>query len=83
MYAKRKSWPLQGVRLKLSHAKVHAEDSANCDRVMSSLDQIDVEINLQGELSAEQRQTLLAIAEKCPVHRTLTSEVRIRTRAAL
>jgi putative redox protein len=83
MYAKRKGWALQGVRLNLSHAKVHAEDSANCDRVMSLLDQIDVEINLQGELSAEQRQTLLAIAEKCPVHRTLTSEVRIRTRAAL
>jgi putative redox protein len=83
MYAKHKGWPLQGVQLNLSHAKVHAEDCANCDSLTSLLDQIDVEINLQGELSVEQRQTLLAIAEKCPVHRTLTSDVRIRTRAAL
>ena len=81
MYAKRKGWPLQGVQLSLSHGKVHAEDCANCDGAGSLIDQIDVEIKLRGELSAEQRRILLAIAEKCPVHRTLTSEVRIRTRA--
>ena len=83
MYAKRQGWPLQGVQLNLSHGKVHAEDSANCESAGSLIDQIDVEMTLLGELSAEQRQTLLAIAEKCPVHRTLTSDVRIRTRAAL
>jgi uncharacterized OsmC-like protein len=81
MYAKRKGWPLQGVQLNLSHGKVHAEDCANCDDPGSLIDQIDVEIKLRGELSAEQRRILLAIAEKCPVHRTLTSEVQIRTRA--
>jgi uncharacterized OsmC-like protein len=81
MYAKRKGWPLQGVQLNLSHGKVHAEDCANCDGVSSLIDQIDVEIKLRGELSAEQRRILLAIAEKCPVHRTLTSKVQIRTRA--
>ena len=81
MYAKRKGWPLQGVQLNLLHGKVHAEDSANCERAGSLIDQIDVEIKLQGELSAEQRRILLAIAEKCPVHRTLISEVQIRTRA--
>lgn len=81
MYAKRKGWPLQGVQLNLSHGKVHAEDCANCDGPGSLIDQIDVEIKLRGELSAEQRRILLAIAEKCPVHRTLTSEVQIRTRA--
>ena len=81
MYAKRKGWPLQGVQLNLSHGKVHAEDCANCDGAGSLIDQIDVEIKLRGELSAEQRRILLAIAEKCPVHRTLTSEVQIRTRA--
>jgi putative redox protein len=81
MYAKRKGWPLQGVQLNLSHGKVHAEDCANCDAPGSLIDQIDVEIKLRGELSAEQRRILLAIAEKCPVHRTLTSEVQIRTRA--
>jgi putative redox protein len=82
MYAKRKGWPLEGVQLNLSHGKVHAEDCANCESGNSLTDQIDVELTLQGELSAEQRQILLAIAEKCPVHRTLTSQVQIRTRAA-
>jgi putative redox protein len=81
MYAKRKRWPLQGVQINLSHRKVHAEDSANCDSASSLIDQIDVEIKLQGELSAEQRRILLTMAEKCPVHRTLTSQVQIRTRA--
>ena len=81
MYAKRKGWPLQGVQLNLSHGKVHAEDCANCDGAGSLIDQIDVEIKLRGELTTEQRRILLAIAEKCPVHRTLTSEVQIRTRA--
>ena len=81
MYAKRKGWPLQGVQLNLSHDKVHAEDCANCDGAGSLIDLIDVEIKLRGELTTEQRRILLAIAEKCPVHRTLTSEVQIRTRA--
>jgi uncharacterized OsmC-like protein len=80
MYAKRKRWPLQGVQINLLHQKVHAEDTANGDNARL-IDQIDVEIMLQGELSAEQRRILLAIAEKCPVHRTLTSQVQIRTRA--
>ena len=80
MYAKRKGWPLLGVQLSLSHRKVHAEDCANCNSAGSLIDQIDVDIKLQGELSAEQRRALLTIAEKCPVHRTLNSQVQIRTR---
>jgi putative redox protein len=81
MYAKRKGWPLQGVQLNLSHGKVHAEDSANCESAGSLIDRIDVEMKLLGELSPEQRRILLAIAERCPVHRTLTSQVQIRTHA--
>jgi putative redox protein len=83
MYAKRKGWPLQGVQLTLSHEKVHAEDCANCERPGSLIDRIDLRVKLVGQLSAEQRQTLLAIAEKCPIHRTLTSQVQIHTLADL
>jgi len=82
MYARRKGWPLQGVYLNLSHAKKHAEDCANCDSADSLVDNIDVEIRLAGELTEQQRRTLLAVAEKCPLHRTLSSRVQIRTRAA-
>jgi putative redox protein len=81
MYAKRKNWPLTAVQVNLSHAKVHAEDCANCSGEARLIDHIQVEIRLVGELSDEQRRTLLAIAEKCPVHRTLTSGVQIVTRA--
>jgi uncharacterized OsmC-like protein len=81
MYAKRKHWPLARVEVNLSHLKVHAEDCANCDHPGSLIDRIDVEIKLQGELSAEQHRILLEVAEKCPVHRTLTSQIQIRTHA--
>lgn len=80
MYAKRKNWPLSAVHVKLSHAKVHAEDCANCGSEARLIDHIQVEIRLVGELSEEQRRTLLAIAEKCPVQRTLGSGVQIDTR---
>ena len=80
MYAARKSWPLEGVCVKLSHAKVHADDAAKCAGEDRLIDLIEVEIQLIGELSDEQRRRLLAIAEKCPVHRALSSPVQIRTR---
>lgn len=78
MYAKRKHWPLEEVEVNLSHAKVHATDCANCNSDASLIDRIQIEIRLLGNLSTEQRRELLAVAEKCPVHRTLTSDVQIQ-----
>jgi uncharacterized OsmC-like protein len=79
MYAERKGWSLQSVQVSLSHAKVHAEDCANCTSATSLVDRIDVELRLEGQLSEAQRRTLLEIAEKCPIQRTLTAGVRVRT----
>ena len=79
MYAKRKGWPLRHVQVNLSHARVHATDCANCADEGSLIEEIDVAIKLVGELSDEQRRKLLAIAEKCPIHRTMTSPLKIRT----
>lgn len=79
LYADRKRWPLQGVEVRLRHSRIHPTDCATCDTVDLTLDQIDREISLLGELSENQRQRLLEIAERCPVHRTLLGKVRIRT----
>jgi putative redox protein len=80
IYAARKQWPLQGVQVRLAHSKIHAEDCAACETKQGMLDGIDAEISLIGDLSDEQRQRLMEIAEKCPVHRTLVSEIQIRTK---
>lgn len=82
MYARRKGWPLEGVTARLRHSRIHAEDCAECETKEGKLDQIELDIELAGPLSGEQRSKLLEIAKKCPVHRTLTSEVNIRTKAA-
>ena len=73
-------WPLEGVTVRLRHTKIHAADCADCETREGRVDRIEREIDLAGPLSAEQRQRLLEIAERCPVHRTLKSEVDIRTR---
>ena len=80
LYARRKQWPLQGVEVRLRHARVHAQDCADCETKDGMLDRIERELALEGELSPEQRERLLQIAERCPVHRTLTSEIRIESR---
>lgn len=80
MYADRKQWPLEGVQVRLGHSRVHAEDCAACDTKEGTIDQIDVEISLIGDLSDLQRQRLMEIADHCPVHRTLLGEIRIRMR---
>jgi uncharacterized OsmC-like protein/pimeloyl-ACP methyl ester carboxylesterase len=82
LYADRKSLPLERTTVTLSHSKIHAEDCAECETKAGMLDQIDMTIAMDGNLDAEQRKRLMEIADKCPVHRTLTSEIRIVTRAA-
>ena len=82
MYADRKSLPLDRVTVTLKHSKIHAEDCAECETREGMLDQIDRVIAIEGALDADQRQRLMEIADKCPVHRTLKSEIRIVTKAA-
>jgi uncharacterized OsmC-like protein/alpha/beta superfamily hydrolase len=82
MYADRKALPLDRVTVTLKHSKIHAKDCAECETREGMLDQIDREIGMEGALDADQRMRLMEIADKCPVHRTLTSEVRIVTKAA-
>ena len=80
LYARRKQWPLTNVTVRLSHSKIHAADCAECETREGKLDRIEREITLEGELDDTQRARLLEIAEKCPVHRTLVSEIDIRSR---
>jgi len=82
LYADRKSLPLERITVTLQHSKIHAEDCAECETKVGMLDQIDRMIQIDGTLDADQRKRLMEIADKCPVHRTLTSEVRIVTKAA-
>jgi putative redox protein len=82
LYADRKSLPLERVMVTLKHSRIHAEDCAECETKAGMLDQIDRTIAMEGALDAEQRGKLMEIADKCPVHRTLTSEIHIVTHAA-
>ena len=75
-----KKIPLRRVSVRLKHDKIHASDCEHCETKEGKIDRIDREITLEGDLSAEQRGKLLEIADKCPVHRTLHSEIDIRTR---
>lgn len=77
MYANRKDWPLRQVRVTLRHSRIHAKDCAECETTIGWISQIDREIELTGDLDDGQRQKLMDIAERCPVHQTLTGQVRI------
>jgi len=81
MYARQKGWPLAAVSVRLRHQKVHAQDCADCEKSTAFVDLIEKDVDLTGDLSTQQRARLLEIADRCPVHRTLTGQVRIRTSA--
>jgi putative redox protein len=79
MYADRKGWSVERVRVTLRHSRIHAKDCADCETSNGWIDHIDRDVELSGDLDDSQRQRLLHIAERCPVHQTLTSEVDIAT----
>jgi putative redox protein len=82
LYARRKQWPLENIIVSLRHSRIHAKDCEECETKEGMLDRIDAEIELTGELTGEQHAKLMEIAAKCPVHRTLKSEINIRLQAA-
>ena len=79
MYADRKGWPLRQTTVRLRHQRIHAQDCASCETKAGQLDGIERELQFEGELTDEQRARLMDIAERCPVHRTLESEVLVST----
>jgi len=81
LYARRKQWPLENITVSLSHSRIHAKDCEECETKEGMLDRIDANIELTGPLTREQHAKLMEIAAKCPVHRTLKSEINIRLRA--
>src|SRR5438045_5273846 len=82
LYARRKNLPLQTIKVSLRQSRIYAKDCEECETKEGMLDRIDVEIELIGSLSEAQHAKLMEIAAKCPVHRTLTSEINIRLRSA-
>lgn len=77
MYAKRKSIPLEKVTVELGHSRIHADDCESCETETGRIDHIERWITLTGDLTDAQRSRMLEIADRCPVHRTLRSEINI------
>jgi len=82
MYARRKQWALERVTVRLHHSRIHADDCAACDTRQAALTLIERDIELEGVLDEEQRARLLAIANRCPVHLTLSTQMHIATKLA-
>lgn len=78
LYARRKQIPLENITVALRHSRIHAKDCEECETKQGMLDRIDLDIELTGPLTPEQHAKLMEIAGKCPVHRTLKSEIDIR-----
>lgn len=79
IYARRKEWPLEKVEVSLKHSRSHAEDCGECATNQGKIELIERYISLTGQLSDEQKARLIEIAERCPVHKTLTSQISIKT----
>ena len=82
LYARRKQWPLERVAVRLSHGRIHAEDCADCETNSGFIARIERPLELDLALDAAQRARLMEIADLCPVHRTLTSEIKVLSRLA-
>ncbi|RNL86867.1 OsmC family protein [Halostreptopolyspora alba] len=82
MFAQRRGWPLRGITVRLRHSRIHATDCENCETESGHIDHIQRDIAIDGDLDDDQRAKLMRIADKCPVHQTLRSEVAIDTQAA-
>jgi uncharacterized OsmC-like protein len=78
LYARKKQMPLENITVSLRHSRIHAKDCEECETKEGMLHRIDLDIELTGALTADQHSRLMAIAAKCPVHRTLKSEIDIR-----
>ena len=79
-YARRKKYPLENITVSLTHSRIHAKDCEDCMTQEGMLDRIDLDLELTGQLTAEQRAELMKAAANCPVHKTLTHEINIRLR---
>jgi len=79
MYAERKGMALQSVEVRLSHGRVHSKDCEECETQNVVLDEIHYQIDLKGNIDMIQRNRLLEIATRCPMHRTLTSTLKIKS----
>jgi uncharacterized OsmC-like protein len=82
LYARRKEIPLENILVSLRHSRIHAKDCEACETKEGMLDRIDLEVQLTGPLTPEQHARLMAVAAKCPVHRTLKSEIDIQLQEA-
>lgn len=79
LYANQKKWPLEGIEVSLSHQRVHEQDCEKCEQPGHTLEEVHKELRLLGPLTAEQRQRLETISQKCPVQKTLAGGLRIVT----
>src|SRR5213079_1339764 len=82
LYARKKQFPLEDITVSLRHSRIHAKDCDDCETKEGMLNRIEMEVELTGELTPEQHARLMAVAAKCPVHRTLKSEIDIQLRGA-